>query len=94
MFGVSPVQIIIVLVLVLLVFGAKRLPEMGRSLGRSMREFKSSVSGEEPPAVPDALVIAPAEIAARQATPAATPQIAEAELVDARRAAADRTAEG
>ena len=87
MFGVGPTQILIVLVIVLLVFGAKRLPEMGRSLGRSLREFKASVSGDEPPAVPDTIAVDPGEIAARQAPPAPTPEIAEAELVDARRAA-------
>jgi sec-independent protein translocase protein TatA len=34
---------------VLLVFGPKRLPEMGRSMGRGMREFKDSISGNEKP---------------------------------------------
>ena len=38
-------EIIIILVVLLLLFGAKRLPEMGRSLGRGMREFKDSISG-------------------------------------------------
>ena len=38
---------VIVLVIALLVFGPKRLPEMGRSLGKGMREFKDSVSGKE-----------------------------------------------
>lgn len=38
-------EIIIILIVLLLLFGAKRLPEMGRSLGRGMREFKDSVSG-------------------------------------------------
>jgi sec-independent protein translocase protein TatA len=46
-FDFSPVQIIIVLVIALVVFGPKRLPEMGKNLGRSLREFKSSVSGED-----------------------------------------------
>lgn len=41
----SPVQIAIVLLVILLVFGPKRLPEFGRSLGRGIREFKSSVTG-------------------------------------------------
>jgi sec-independent protein translocase protein TatA len=50
---IGPLQIIIVLIIVLLVFGPKRLPEMGRSLGKGIREFKDSITGnddeEEPP---------------------------------------------
>jgi sec-independent protein translocase protein TatA len=42
-------EIIIILVVLLLLFGAKRLPEMGRSLGRGMREFKDAVTTSEPP---------------------------------------------
>jgi sec-independent protein translocase protein TatA len=38
-------ELLILLLVVLLVFGPKKLPEMGRSLGRGMREFKSSVTG-------------------------------------------------
>lgn len=45
MFDFSPIQIIIVLVIALAVFGPKRLPEMGRSLGRGLREFKGSITG-------------------------------------------------
>jgi sec-independent protein translocase protein TatA len=37
--------LIIILVVALLIFGPKRLPEIGRSLGRGMREFKDSVTG-------------------------------------------------
>jgi len=46
-FGVGPLEIIIVLVVVLLLFGPKRLPDLGRSLGRGMREFKDSVTGND-----------------------------------------------
>jgi sec-independent protein translocase protein TatA len=42
-------ELIILLVVLLLVFGPKRLPEMGRSVGRGIREFKDSVSGNEKP---------------------------------------------
>jgi len=42
----NPIHIAFLLVVVLLVFGAKRLPEMGRSLGSGMRGFKESLSGE------------------------------------------------
>ena len=40
-------QIAIVLVIALLVFGPKRLPELGSSLGRGMREFKDSITGNK-----------------------------------------------
>ena len=43
-------ELIIIMVVLLLLFGAKRLPEMGRSVGRGMREFKEAVSGEDKPA--------------------------------------------
>ncbi len=46
-FGIGIWEILILLLVVLLVFGPKRLPEMGRSLGRGMREFKDSVSGKD-----------------------------------------------
>jgi sec-independent protein translocase protein TatA len=44
---IGPTEIIILLVVALLVFGPKRLPEMGRSIGKGMREFKNSVSGKD-----------------------------------------------
>ena len=53
-FGISLPELLILLVVLLLVFGAKRLPEMGRSLGKGMREFKDGVSGvEETSTAPD-----------------------------------------
>ena len=45
--GISIWEILILLVIVPLVFGPKRLPEMGRSLGRGMREFKDSITGKD-----------------------------------------------
>jgi sec-independent protein translocase protein TatA len=45
----NPIHIAFLLILLLLVFGAKRLPEMGRSLGSGMRGFKDSLSGEVQP---------------------------------------------
>ena len=45
--NIGPAEIIIVLVIVLLIFGPKRLPDLGRSLGRGMREFKDSVTGKD-----------------------------------------------
>jgi len=45
--NIGPLEIIIVLVVVLLIFGPKRLPDLGRSLGSGMREFKDSVTGRD-----------------------------------------------
>ncbi len=42
----NPLHIAMLLVVVLLVFGAKRLPEMGKSLGEGLRGFKDSMSGD------------------------------------------------
>jgi sec-independent protein translocase protein TatA len=45
-FNVGPGELIIVLVIALIVLGPKRLPEVGRSIGNGMREFKDSLAGE------------------------------------------------
>ena len=48
--GFGPIglpQILIILLIVLLIFGAKRLPEIGSSLGKGIRSFKSSVTGDD-----------------------------------------------
>ena len=46
----NPIHIAFLVVILLLVFGAKRLPEMGRSLGSGMRGFKDTLNGETPQA--------------------------------------------
>jgi sec-independent protein translocase protein TatA len=46
-FGISAWELLILLLVVLLVFGPKRLPEMGRSLGKGMREFKDTLGGKD-----------------------------------------------
>ncbi len=43
-FNVGPMELIVVLVIALVVLGPKKLPEVGKSLGRGMREFKESIS--------------------------------------------------
>ena len=43
--GIGPMELVIVLVIALIVLGPKRLPDAGRSLGRGMREFKTSLTG-------------------------------------------------
>jgi sec-independent protein translocase protein TatA len=45
-FGIGIWELLILLLVLLLVFGPKRLPEMGRQLGKGMREFKDSVTGD------------------------------------------------
>ena len=44
--NVGPLEIILVLIVALVVFGPKKLPDLGRSLGKGIREFKGSVTGE------------------------------------------------
>lgn len=43
--GIGPMELIVVLVIALLIFGPKKLPDLGRSIGGGMREFKNSVTG-------------------------------------------------
>ncbi len=54
--NIGPLEIAAVLVIALIVFGPKRLPELGRSLGKGIREFRGSLSGdgddEDQPAPP------------------------------------------
>jgi sec-independent protein translocase protein TatA len=84
----NPLHIAFLVVILLLVFGAKRLPEIGRSLGSGMREFKSSVTGEnnshqtlppaqqhqqEPPPVTAAPPVAAAPPASAAVPPAPAP---------------------
>jgi sec-independent protein translocase protein TatA len=52
--NVGPFELAIVLIIALIVFGPKRLPELGRSLGKGIREFKGSLSGEHDEAEPPA----------------------------------------
>ncbi len=78
----NPLHIAFLLVILLLVFGARRLPEIGRSLGSGLREFKQSISGESqshdpekptlPAAEPPAPAPAPAHEPVAQRDPAAS----------------------
>ena len=45
--GIGPMELVIVLVIALVVLGPKRLPEAGRSLGKGIRGFKSSLTGDD-----------------------------------------------
>jgi sec-independent protein translocase protein TatA len=44
--NIGPLEIVVVLIIALIVFGPKRLPELGNSLGKGIREFKDSVTGD------------------------------------------------
>ena len=50
--GIGLPEVAIVLIIVLVIFGPKRLPDLGRSLGRGMREFKDSVTGKDKDELP------------------------------------------
>ena len=64
----GPLELVIILVVVLVIFGPKRLPDLGRSLGRGMREFKDSVTGKD-----DKLEIPDTSAEKPEPTAAATP---------------------
>jgi sec-independent protein translocase protein TatA len=66
----NPLHIAFLLVLMLIVFGAKRLPEMGRSLGSGLRGFRETLSGEQTHA---SLVAAQQQPVATVAAPTASP---------------------
>ena len=51
--NIGPLELIIVLVIILVIFGPKRLPGLGRSLGSGMREFKDSVTGKDKDELPE-----------------------------------------
>lgn len=46
--NIGPLELAIVAIIALVVFGPNKLPELGSSLGKGLREFKSSISGEDP----------------------------------------------
>lgn len=56
---VSPTHLLLVLLVAVLVFGTKKLPELGRGMGTAMREFKEGVTGKEPTPTPQALEATP-----------------------------------
>ena len=58
---VSIPELILLLVVILLIFGPKRVPEIGRSLGKGMREFKNSITGKDEEEPRAAEIPAPSE---------------------------------
>lgn len=88
--NVGPLEIAIVLIIALLVFGPKRLPELGKSVGKGIREFKASISGEDDDKAEDERPDERAQIAAADPTPA--PPAAEAEDNGEREVVRDKSA--
>jgi sec-independent protein translocase protein TatA len=64
--NVGPLEIGIVLIIALIVFGPKKLPELGNSLGKGIREFKGSISGEH---ADEEIAAPPAEVAGTAVVP-------------------------
>jgi sec-independent protein translocase protein TatA len=69
----NPIHLAFIVVVLLLVFGARRLPEIGRSLGSGMREFKDSLTGEAKPTTTLTAAQQPAPPVAPPAPPVAQP---------------------
>ena len=61
--AIEPWHLIVVLVVVLLIFGPKRLPEVGKSLGETIREFRKATTGERKDSVSEAAALPPAPAA-------------------------------
>jgi sec-independent protein translocase protein TatA len=80
----APSHIIMLGLIALLVFGPKRLPEIGRSFGHGLRGFKDSVAGDEEKSVAQIETAAPAPVAFAQPEPAVTaePRPGPAEQVE------------
>jgi sec-independent protein translocase protein TatA len=78
----QPTHLLFVLVVALLVLGPKRLPEVGRALGRTMRDFRSAISGEEThePTIPHSVGPEPAAPQTREPAEPAAPRGAEAPI--------------
>jgi sec-independent protein translocase protein TatA len=85
--NVGPLEIAVVLIIVLIIFGPKRLPELGQSMGRGIREFKNSLSGDKDQDSPEEKR---RELEASQQVKASQPQPPEASTEEA---SAEKSAE-
>jgi sec-independent protein translocase protein TatA len=81
--NIGPLELVLILLVVLLLFGAKRLPELGKSLGSGMKEFKDSVTGKDSATEPTRTELErgeapqPAQTSAPDESPAEAPVEAE-----------------
>ena len=81
--NVGPLEIALVLLVVLVIFGPKRLPQLGRSLGGGMREFKDAVTGKHKNDDDDRDAIESGPAAGDNVTPASTDDAQRAKAADA-----------
>lgn len=70
--NIGPMEVAIVLILLLVIFGPKKLPELGRSAGKSLTEFRAGLSGKHDDEEEKAAVTAPEPETAPQPTKAET----------------------
>ncbi len=73
--NIGPLEIIIVLIIALIVFGPKRLPELGNSLGKGIREFKDSVTGDNKDDDEDTKAISASQATATPVEPPTTHRV-------------------
>ena len=79
----NPIHLVLLLVIILLIFGAKRLPDMGRSLGSGLRGFKEAVSGETSATTDGGVLHEPThQLTAAAELPRADPQSAPAAVAE------------
>jgi sec-independent protein translocase protein TatA len=78
--NIGPLEIIVVLIIALIVFGPKRLPELGSSLGRGIREFRGAVTGDKDDGEAEAK-----RLESSQPAPPAAEEPAEREVISDKR---------
>lgn len=68
--NVGPLEVLVVLIIALVIFGPKRIPELGKSLGNGIRNFKSALDGEDDDDEPESGRIEPPRLPASGESPA------------------------
>ena len=71
--NIGPLEIIVVLIIALVVFGPKRLPELGNSLGKGIREFRDTVTGDKHDEDDDVKTLSATQATTTPTPPAAAP---------------------
>jgi len=82
MFGLHPIDLIVVLVVALLIFGPKKLPEMGSAIGKSIKEFRKGMNELSNPDKGNAALRGPKEAVEETRLPASDPVVASAVASD------------